>query len=304
MNGARTAALAAAMLWVTGCAATPVDQTIRDRWVGKWVGYAPEGRRMEARIESISDDRTVHGAGCWVGYSGWINGMRLERREDPVTVNGKGTGMAFDAGGVEFDVQAHKDGTLSLWERRAKDGTESQRQTLMITMRRSETLECAHRYRAEGQPIEDAPLAKIERELARLHPLEGVWSGRWETGVWIETHVESVEADGTVQGRSCKYPETDKGRLTLFDWGGRARTARVEEDGMLVTEGPERPGTQHRTTYRRTAEGVLEMAIAQRELPDVAWEIGPETLRMERGASAEGCLAWSTEPEPAEPLEN
>lgn len=114
MNRTRTAVLAAAaaLLSIAGCTAIPLDPTVAERWAGDWAGRAPDGRRMEARIESVREDRVVTGAGCWMATTGWINGMRFERAESPVRMNRNGTAIVFTAGTVDLRIRLRDDDTI------------------------------------------------------------------------------------------------------------------------------------------------------------------------------------------------
>ena len=174
----RIAATLAATLTAQGCAVAPptpeaVDAA-RQAFIGDWAGINTLGWRMEARVESISDNGTVTGTGCHRVGQGTIRGGRMKHGNARLSDgNGRRMQMAFGPNRLTVDVLPS--GSLAMIARRTSG---EGRGKVRTHLDRTDTLQCADLFHPE--PVE------LDPETAGH--TSGI-TGYWTTGVLANGNV-------------------------------------------------------------------------------------------------------------------
>lgn len=276
---ATTLAIAATAALALGCQPMAA-QTGGDKntFIGHWAGKNRFRSRIEVRVDDIGDDQTVNGTACWWNTAGVIFGQRLEH---VARLSETGLSIRFDIGRGSFHVHRTGERKAVLWETRLRsDGTLTR--PLRTRLARTRKDGCAQRYSAEAA----APPASA----SDATPIVGHWTGQWNDGRVGEMNVTSADAKGNVEGMYCT--RSDTGEIAIYDLLRRgALNARHNARQATVT-------FEQKLRHRRKRRFRFEASDREHARLTVTREhrgatLGSTTLAMSRGASPQGCAAYT-----------
>ena len=283
-TGAGTTAICILVALTTVCHAQSSGESqeetrrISQALIGDWEGINEWDFRMEIRIESITESAKIAGALCWKTPGGIIRGGRLDGR---TRLMSQGRILSARFGKSWFIARVKDADMLTLLEKREADGEKRRTET---AMKRTETVECAHRF--ASQASESKPAIS-----SRAGGIIGYWIGRRPDESVMEMEISSIGRNGKTRGRKClRDHATQTIQLDDLSESGRLDATWSTKHRELITQSKQAIGSIQRNTYALKDPNTIHMtAVDHIGTEDEAIE----RLTMIRDFDPDGCLAWT-----------